>query len=161
MGLATGALAMERLLSTLQVRSWTPDRLSSLRSALDPDGDGWVLEDDYKALVDWTRTAAEPEACAPSSSLSAQSMAISTRVAERVPEFVQGKAPPKQSSARYYFRPEEVAGDDLDSHGQDVFERCASQCLARGDECWMFSINVPHRSCSLHTKLWGFTSISV
>ena len=171
-GLCTQACSpssFEALFERLQ--SWTPDRLTSLRAALDPDGDGSIDDADWRALVGGTSTcqpSPQPQACpdlpshAQASSLSGGGGALSTRVAETsTPTFVLGKAPPKTEPSLYYFRPEVgVGAAPLDAQSQDVFERCATQCL-QSDDCWLFSISSAHRSCSVHTKLWGFTSLSV
>ena len=181
---ATG-VPTEALMSSLKtVRAWAPERLANLRAALDPDGDGLVDVEDWKVLTGeicqtalqskLKTTDADHSTCSGGSDghgdvasalpgeashpTSSEDGAVSLIVAERTPTFILGRTPPKQAPSLYYIRAGNVI--PLDATSQNVFERCAAQCLL-SDECWMFSINPAHRSCSIHTKLWGFTSLTV
>lgn len=163
----SGVAALAEHLRTTQ--SWSLERLAHLRAALDPDGDGFAENRDWKALVDW-----HPESCnvnaSPSESAThsrSASTALSTGVAEWVSEhgFFRGTSPrPKDPSKRdetiYFFRPVTV-GQNIDSRTSEIFEECAARCVGMNDECWFFSIHEPTRGCSIHTKLFGFTSRSV
>ena len=162
---AATSFRFDAIIETLRtMHEWTPGRLASLRSALDPDGDGLVDNDDWKMLVGETCWQPSPSQMTPNpfpqppSTPPSGGGSLSTRVADVTPAFVLGRSPPKQAESRYYFRAE--VGTALDAQSQDVFERCAARCLQL-DECWLFSTSTAHRSCSIHTKMWGFTSFSV
>lgn len=186
---STTSIPIEPLLAKLKTaRAWPPAQLASLRAALDPDGDGLVDNEDWMTLTGSAHASGsmQPErslgACAeaaspvtrtPSSSAHPSSSssplpgdgALSTRVAERMPTFVLSKTPPKVGAEDLYYVLRAEVGSALDAHAEDVFEKCASRCL-QSDECWMISISPqaggrPNRNCCMHTKLWGFTSVTV
>ena len=182
----SSTILIETLLAKLKTaRAWPPAQLASLRAGLDPDGDGLVDAEDWMTLTGSAPGSMQPErslgacteAASPATRTSSASThpsssssplpgdgALSTRLAERMPTFVLSKSPPKVGAEDLYYVRAEV-GSALDAHSEDVIEKCASRCL-QSDECWMISISPqagghPNRNCCMHTKLWGFTSVTV
>jgi hypothetical protein len=142
------------------------ERLMLLSSALEPlaSSDRTLVIEALLSTTSGMKVVDESASCpedAPESD-DGGSSALSTAVAKRLPAFVRATSPISRPDSNYYFRPRALSsGPAAALEADDVFEKCAARCLTMNDECWFFSTSPKLRDCTIHTKLFGFTSSTV
>lgn len=159
--------------------SWSQQRLSNLKAALDPDGDGYVSYEDVDALAS-IFTADRPSQTSPASGLVSRSASrpnedsagTTINLQENLqsgitflrgrPPHVDGKNVNQYERSQYYFRAvsKDEAVEELTASERSAFECCAALCLspefAFGQRCWF--IQTYKQDCIIHTGLWKMTS---
>ena len=157
--------------------TWSPERLASLKAALDPDDDGFVSYEDVDALAS-VLTPDRPGQTSPASGLvprtadgSSAEHTFTINLQENLqngitflrgrPPYVDGKQVNQYERSQYYFRAvsREEARDELTASERKAFECCAAMCLssefADGQQCWF--IQTFNQECTIHTGLWKMT----